>query len=45
MPCKDFSLNPQENPKLDTKTDKYIDESILDELEEEGFFQKIAASN
>jgi ABC-type nitrate/sulfonate/bicarbonate transport system substrate-binding protein len=30
-----------ENPKLDTKLDKYLDESILDELEKEGFFKRI----
>jgi ABC-type nitrate/sulfonate/bicarbonate transport system substrate-binding protein len=32
----------QENPKLETNLDKYLDESILDELEKEGFFKKIA---
>lgn len=32
----------QENPKLDTKLDKYVDESILDELEKEGFFKSVA---
>jgi ABC-type nitrate/sulfonate/bicarbonate transport system substrate-binding protein len=37
-------LIAQENPKLDTKTDKYVDETILVELEKEGFFKKIAAS-
>ena len=37
-----LELIAQENPKLDTKLDKYLDESILDELEKEGFFKKIA---
>jgi ABC-type nitrate/sulfonate/bicarbonate transport system substrate-binding protein len=37
-----LELIAQENPKLDTKTDKYIDESILNELEKEGFFKSIA---
>jgi ABC-type nitrate/sulfonate/bicarbonate transport system substrate-binding protein len=37
-----LELIAKENPKLDTKTDKYVDESILDELEKEGFFKKIA---
>jgi NitT/TauT family transport system substrate-binding protein len=31
----------QENPKLETSLDKYLDESILDELEKEGFFKQI----
>jgi ABC-type nitrate/sulfonate/bicarbonate transport system substrate-binding protein len=31
----------QENPKTETKLDKYLDESILDELEKEGFFAQI----
>lgn len=31
----------KENPKLDTNLDKYLDESILDELEKEGFFKKL----
>jgi ABC-type nitrate/sulfonate/bicarbonate transport system substrate-binding protein len=30
------------NPKLDPNLDKYVDESILDELEKEGFFKKLA---
>ena len=30
-----------ENPKLDTSLNKYLDESILDELEKEGFFKRI----
>jgi len=33
----------KENSKIDTNIDKYIDEGILDELEKEGFFDKIAA--
>jgi NitT/TauT family transport system substrate-binding protein len=37
-----LELIAKENPKLDTKTDKYVDESILDELEKQGFFKKIA---
>ena len=37
-----LELIAQENPKLDTKIDKYVDETILDELEKEGFFKKIA---
>jgi hypothetical protein len=35
-------LIAKENPKVDTKFDKYLDESILDELEKNGFFKKIA---
>jgi ABC-type nitrate/sulfonate/bicarbonate transport system substrate-binding protein len=31
----------KENPKLETNLDKYLDESILDELEKEGFFKQI----
>ncbi|HEX2229624.1 MAG TPA: ABC transporter substrate-binding protein [Candidatus Binatia bacterium] len=31
----------QENPKLETNLDKYLNESILDELEQEGFFKQI----
>ncbi|HEV8720216.1 MAG TPA: ABC transporter substrate-binding protein [Candidatus Binatia bacterium] len=38
-----LELIAKENPKLDTKIDKYVDESILNELEKEGFFKKIAA--
>jgi ABC-type nitrate/sulfonate/bicarbonate transport system substrate-binding protein len=37
-----LELIVKENPKLDTKIDKYLDESILDELDKEGFFKKIA---
>ena len=37
-----LDLIVKENPKLDTKLDKYLDESILDELEKEGFFKKLA---
>jgi ABC-type nitrate/sulfonate/bicarbonate transport system substrate-binding protein len=36
-----LELIATENPKLDTKLDKYLDESILDELEREGFFKRI----
>jgi hypothetical protein len=31
----------KEDPKVATNLDKYIDESILDELEKEGFFKQI----
>jgi ABC-type nitrate/sulfonate/bicarbonate transport system substrate-binding protein len=31
----------KEDPKVATNLDKYIDESILDELEKEGFFKRI----
>lgn len=37
-----LDLIVKENPKLDTKIDKYLDESILDELEKEGFFKRIS---
>jgi ABC-type nitrate/sulfonate/bicarbonate transport system substrate-binding protein len=37
-----LELIADENPKLDTKLDKYLDESILDELEKEGFFKKMS---
>src|SRR5919106_730204 len=37
-----LELIAQENPKLDTKVGKYVDESIMDELEKEGFFKKLA---
>jgi NitT/TauT family transport system substrate-binding protein len=37
-----LELIAKENPKLDTKIDKYVDESILDELDKEGFFKQIA---
>ena len=37
-----LELIANENPKLDTKLDKYLDESILDELEREGFFKRIS---
>jgi ABC-type nitrate/sulfonate/bicarbonate transport system substrate-binding protein len=36
-----LELIATENPKVDTKLDKYLDESILDELEREGFFKRI----
>ncbi len=38
-----LELIAKENPKLDTRLAKYVDESILDELEKEGFFKRIAA--
>lgn len=37
-----LELIAKENPKLDTKLEKYVDESIMDELEKEGFFKKVA---
>ena len=37
-----LELIAQENPKLDTKVEKYVDESLMNELEKEGFFQKLA---
>ena len=37
-----LELIAKENPKLDTHVEKYVDESILEELEKEGFFKKIA---
>ena len=37
-----LELIANENPKLDTKIEKYVDESILDELEKEGFFKRIS---
>jgi ABC-type nitrate/sulfonate/bicarbonate transport system substrate-binding protein len=36
-----LELVANENPKLDTSLNKYLDESILDELEKEGFFKRI----
>jgi ABC-type nitrate/sulfonate/bicarbonate transport system substrate-binding protein len=36
-----LELIAKENPKLDTNLNKYLDESILDELEKEGFFKRI----
>jgi len=33
----------KENSKIDARIEKYIDEGVLDELEKEGFFDKIAA--
>jgi ABC-type nitrate/sulfonate/bicarbonate transport system substrate-binding protein len=32
----------KENSKIDANIDKYVDEGILDELEKEGFFKRIA---
>lgn len=37
-----LELIAKESPKLDTKVDKYMDESIMDELEKEGFFKRIS---
>lgn len=37
-----LELIAKENPKLDTKIDKYVDEGIMDELEKEGFFKGFA---
>lgn len=37
-----LDLIVQENPKLDMRLERYLDESILNELEKEGFFKKIA---
>jgi len=37
-----LELIAKEQPKLDVKIEKYVDESILDELDKEGFFKKIA---
>ena len=36
-----LELIATENPKLDMRLEKYLDESIMDELEEEGFFKRI----
>ncbi len=36
-----LELIAKENPKLDTKIEKYVDESLLDELDKEGFFKRI----
>lgn len=33
----------KEDPKLDVSVGKYLDESILDELDKEGFFKKVAS--
>jgi NitT/TauT family transport system substrate-binding protein len=37
-----LELIANENPKLDSRIDKYVDESIMDELEKEEFFKKLA---
>jgi len=37
-----LELIAKETPKLDTKLEKYLDDSILDELDKEGFFKRIA---
>ena len=36
-----LELVATENPKLETNLNKYLDESILDELDKEGFFKRI----
>jgi NitT/TauT family transport system substrate-binding protein len=36
-----LELIAKEDPKLDVKVEKYVDESILDELDKEGFFKRI----
>ena len=36
-----LELLAAENPKVSTNLGKYLDESVLDELEKEGFFQRI----
>jgi ABC-type nitrate/sulfonate/bicarbonate transport system substrate-binding protein len=36
-----LDLIAADNPKLDTNLGKYLDESVLDELEKEGFFKRI----
>ena len=36
-----LELVATENPKLETGLNKYLDESILDELDKEGFFKRI----
>jgi hypothetical protein len=36
-----LELIAKDNPKLDTRVDKYVDGSIMDELEKEGFFKRI----
>jgi hypothetical protein len=36
-----LDLIAAENPKVATNLGKYLDESILDELEKEGFFKQI----
>ena len=37
-----LELIAKESPKLDTRIEKYVDESIMNELEKEGFFKKLA---
>jgi hypothetical protein len=39
-----LDLIAAENPKVTMNLGKYLDESILDELEKEGFFKKIAGN-
>lgn len=36
-----LELIATENPKLDMRLEKYLDESIMDELDKEGFFKRI----
>jgi ABC-type nitrate/sulfonate/bicarbonate transport system substrate-binding protein len=37
-----LELIAKENPKLDMKIEAYVDESLTDELEKEGFFKRIS---
>jgi hypothetical protein len=37
-----LDLIAKDNPKVDMNLSKYLDESVLDELEREGFFKKVA---
>lgn len=37
-----IELIAKENPKAEAKFERYVDESLLDELEKEGFFKKVA---
>jgi NitT/TauT family transport system substrate-binding protein len=37
-----LDLIAKDNPKVDMNLSKYLDESVLDELEKEGFFKKVA---
>jgi ABC-type nitrate/sulfonate/bicarbonate transport system substrate-binding protein len=37
-----LELIAKENPKLDMKIEAYVDESLMDELEKEGFFKRIS---
>jgi NitT/TauT family transport system substrate-binding protein len=39
-----LELIAKESPKLDTRIEKYVDESIMNELEKEGFFKRISGN-